>query len=251
MKHPDAVVVDVDVVQVVELLQHEVARVVEDVAAFVVVHTLQEHLEGDPVVQVLTRMDLVTDVDPGFVVSIQDRAPAPCQLVERGLYQPRRALRPRIDERPRKSARERGVRRQPKVARCLCRQQKLLNRPGLASRGMASHLRRGKAVEREVIRRVDRNKLALQMGGKLGQLHAGVMQNALDLVTISSAFSRLREIEQPSIPGRNLHALVAVPGCPAGDLRKAVVWRCIAGELREEDRRSLDRPHLDHIRSLR
>ena len=251
MKHPDALVVDVDVVQVVELLQHEVARVVENVAALVVVHALQEHLEGDAVVQVLTRMDLVAEVDAGFVESIQDRAPAPCQLVERGLYQPRRALRPRIDERPGESARERGVRRQPKVARCLCRQQKLVNRPGLASRGIASHLRRGKAVECEVIRRVDGNKLALQMGGQLGQLQAGITQNALDLVTIGSAFGRLREIEQPGIPGRNLHALVAVPRCPAGDLRKAVVWRCIPGKLREEDRRSLDRPHLDHIRFLR
>ena len=67
MKHPDALVVDVDVVQVVELLQHEVARIVENIAALVAVHTLQEHLERDPVVQVLTRMDLVTDVDPGFV----------------------------------------------------------------------------------------------------------------------------------------------------------------------------------------
>ena len=164
MKHPDALVVDVDVVQVVELLQHEMAWVVENITAFVVVHTLQEHLERDPVVQILTRMDLITHVDPGFVERIQDRAPAPRQLVERGLDQPCRALRPRIDERPRESTRERGVRRQAKVARCLCRQQKLVNRPGLASRGMASDLRRGKAVEREVVRRVDGNKLALQMG---------------------------------------------------------------------------------------
>ena len=42
----DALVVDVDEGQVVELLQHEVAGVVEDVAARVVADALEEHLEG-------------------------------------------------------------------------------------------------------------------------------------------------------------------------------------------------------------
>ena len=73
MKHPDALVIDVDEVQVVELLQHEVAGIVQDIAARVVVHALQEHLEGDAVVQILTRMDLVAEVDARLVEGIQDR----------------------------------------------------------------------------------------------------------------------------------------------------------------------------------
>src|SRR3569833_2492445 len=57
VEHPDSVVVNVDVVEIVELLQDEVARVVEQVRARVVLHPLEEHFVGDAVVEVLRRKD--------------------------------------------------------------------------------------------------------------------------------------------------------------------------------------------------
>jgi hypothetical protein len=59
-------------------------------------HALEEHLVADAVVQVLARMDLVADIDTGIVEGIEDRQPAPRELVEGFLDQPRRARRPRI-----------------------------------------------------------------------------------------------------------------------------------------------------------
>ena len=55
----------------------------------------EEALEGGAVVQILAGMDLVGDVDAGLVEAVEDRAPAAAELVEGGLDQARRALRPR------------------------------------------------------------------------------------------------------------------------------------------------------------
>ena len=64
MEGLDALVVDVDEVEVVELLQHEVRRVVVDAAARVIADALEEHLEGRAVEDVLAGVDLVADIAP-------------------------------------------------------------------------------------------------------------------------------------------------------------------------------------------
>ena len=94
MKRLDALVVDVDEAEVVELLQEEMARVVVDAAARMVADALEEHLEGGAVHQVLARVDLVAD-DALLLEGIEDRPPALRELVERGLDQPGGARRPR------------------------------------------------------------------------------------------------------------------------------------------------------------
>ncbi len=106
MEHFYPVVVHVDEPEIVELLQQEVARVVEDVAASMVRRAFKEHLERYAVVQILAGMDLVAEVAAGLVEGVEDRLPAPRQLVERGFDQAGRALRPRIDERPDEGARK-------------------------------------------------------------------------------------------------------------------------------------------------
>ncbi len=105
----DALVVDVDELEVVELLQQEVRRVVVDAAARMVVHPLEKHLEGDAVEQVLARMQLEGDAAAGLVEGVEDRPPAFGELVESGLDQARRALRPRIEIGPGQRAREADV----------------------------------------------------------------------------------------------------------------------------------------------
>src|SRR5271154_1357515 len=57
----DALVIDVDEGEVVELLQHIVRGIVEDVAALVALQRIEEPLEGRAVENVLARMDLVGD----------------------------------------------------------------------------------------------------------------------------------------------------------------------------------------------
>ncbi len=64
------------------------------------VDAVEKHLEARPVVQVFAWMHLVAHVHPGLVEDVEDRLPAPGELVESGLHEPRRALRPRIDEWP-------------------------------------------------------------------------------------------------------------------------------------------------------
>src|SRR5262250_2168323 len=71
VKGADPLVVDVDELEIVELLDHIVARVVEDAAPIVVVEPLEEHLEGHAVVDVLARMDLKADIDARFVEGIE------------------------------------------------------------------------------------------------------------------------------------------------------------------------------------
>ncbi len=99
-------------VEVVELLQHEMRGIVEDVAALVVACRFEEALESRPVEQVFARVDLIGDVAAGIIESVQDRAPAPREFGERGFDEPRRALRPRIDVGPCERPGECRVRRQ-------------------------------------------------------------------------------------------------------------------------------------------
>src|SRR5881394_2442067 len=79
-----AVVIDVDIIEIVELLQQEVRRIVEQVRPRVVVHPFEEHLIADAVMQVFAGMNLVADVDAILVGIVEERGPASCQLIERG-----------------------------------------------------------------------------------------------------------------------------------------------------------------------
>src|SRR5437773_10789186 len=95
VKHADAVVIEVDVLEIVELLQHEGTGIVQQVAALVTAHALEEHLERHAVVQILAGMDLEAGVDAVFLEHVENRTPAPRQLVKRRLDQTGRPLRDR------------------------------------------------------------------------------------------------------------------------------------------------------------
>jgi hypothetical protein len=75
-----------------------------------VAHSVEEHLEGRAVVQVLAGVELKSDIDARRVEGVEDGRPAFRQLVERRLDQPGRALRPRVNIRPGERAGEGGVR---------------------------------------------------------------------------------------------------------------------------------------------
>src|SRR5437867_1808133 len=101
VKHADAVVIEVDVLEIVELLQYEVTGIIQQVAALVTAHALEEHLERHAVVQILAGMDLEAGVDTVFIEDVENRAPAPRQLVERRLDETGWPLRPGVEIRPR------------------------------------------------------------------------------------------------------------------------------------------------------
>src|SRR5450631_227226 len=67
----DALVIDVNIIEIVELLQQEVRRIVEHVRPRVVLHPFEEHLIADAVMQVFAWMNLVADVDAILVGIIE------------------------------------------------------------------------------------------------------------------------------------------------------------------------------------
>src|SRR5690606_8061097 len=91
VKHSDAFVIDVDVLEIVEALQHVVRRVEQHARARVPARALVEHLVGDAVVKILAGVDLETTVDAAFLGVLQDGHPTTRELVERRLDETRGA----------------------------------------------------------------------------------------------------------------------------------------------------------------
>src|SRR5215469_14911486 len=96
VKHPDSGMIDVDEFQVIELLQHKMAWIKEDIAAGVASQPIQKHFKGYAVVKVLAGVDFKAKINASGIENIQHRSPAFCQFLEGRLDQTRRALRPGI-----------------------------------------------------------------------------------------------------------------------------------------------------------
>jgi hypothetical protein len=196
---------------------------------------VEETLEAQTVVDVLTGMDLVADIHAYLVIGVEDRLPAAAELGEGSLDQPRRALRPGIDERPGERAGEGDVRVQPEAARGARGELHLLDGPIGTRCRVAAHFRRSEAVEGIVEGRMHGDELALKMRRKLGDRQTMAGGDALYLVAIGIGIGSLGEIEQPAVPARHLHALIAERPGPGADRLEGVEGRCIPRELGEEN----------------
>src|SRR5947208_9148207 len=183
VKHANPLVIDVDVFEIVELLQHEMAGIVQDVATLVTADAVEEHFEGHSVMQILARMDLEAGVDALVLEHIENRAPAPRQLVERRLDQTGRPLRPGSEIGPGESARKRRVLGYAEPARRAGRELHLLDRPGGSRRGPAADFGRRERVESGVVRGMHGHQLALQMRSQLGDLDAAPGHSSLHHAT--------------------------------------------------------------------
>ncbi len=217
MKHLDAVMIDIDEVEIVEHLQHEVRRVIEHVATGMIIDPLQKHLEGDAVMQILTRMDLIAKIDAGLVEGVEDRPPALRQFIECCFHQTRRPLRPGVEIGPGQGAGKADMLGQAEIGRRFRRQIHLIHRPGLTLGWIATHLWCRKTIKRLIVSWMHGDQLALQVGRQLGDLDTVLARDSFDLVTIGLRPSRLLEIEQPPIPAWHLHALEAETSRPFGD----------------------------------
>ncbi|MNH41189.1 hypothetical protein D3C79_1026390 [compost metagenome] len=89
---------------------------------------------------------------------------------------------------------------------------------------------------------MDRQQLALQMGGELGDDQPPLGQQAAYLVAIILAASRQAQIEQARVR-RQLQAAKAEAGGPVRQAGERIEWRLLPHELGEEDGRSLDGLH--------
>ena len=230
----NARVVGVDEGEIVQLLQDEVRRVVEDVGARVVVDRIQEPLEGGAVEQILARVQLVAGVDPRVVEGVEDRAPAAGELVEGLLDQAGRALRPGVHVGPGQGPGEGGHGGQAEVAAGLGGRAQLALGP-FAPAGRVGQLGRGEGGEQPVVGRVHRQELALQVGGEFGDLQPALGQPALDVVAVGLAVGGQLDVEGRADAGRHLHPLVAERGGPAGQAVQGVERRLRAQELGQED----------------
>ena len=103
----DALMVDVDEGQVVKLLQHEVAGIVENIRPRMAPDRSQEAFEGDPIVQIFPGVDFEAEIDSMLFKDIENRLPPAPQLGEGLVDQPSRPLGPRIDVWPRQCSGER------------------------------------------------------------------------------------------------------------------------------------------------
>src|SRR5215467_168445 len=122
--------------------------------------------------EVFARVQLKAQVDSRRVKVVENGFPSLCQFVERQVDQPWRTLRPRIDIRPSESAWKGYVRLDSQVGGSFCCQSKLFDSPYLTSRRISTNALRSKRVEPNVISRMHRNQLALEMGRKFSQLQA-------------------------------------------------------------------------------
>src|SRR6266478_122562 len=115
VKHLDALVVEIDVLQVIELLQNKMTGIEQDVAAGMISSALEKHFEGYAIVQVFAGMNLEAEIDSGGVERVQDGLPASGQFVESGFDQARGALRPRVHVGPSQRAGKCGVGAQAQI----------------------------------------------------------------------------------------------------------------------------------------
>src|SRR5437016_392095 len=92
--------VDVDEFQIVKLLQDEMTRVIENIAALVSAEPLEKHFKRHAVVKVFAGMNFEAQIYARLVERIENRLPTLCQFVESRLHKSWGTLRPGIKIRP-------------------------------------------------------------------------------------------------------------------------------------------------------
>ena len=164
MEHFDALVVMVDITEVIKALEYEMAWIIQQASPFVVVGFFQEHFIGNTIMQVFSGMDFVTEVNPVLIKYIQDGRPSFGQLGESCFYQSCGPLWPGINRMPEQGTTESSMGIQSQVGRCLGCVLELLYRPGCSGLAVAAYVFRRKPIKQFVIGRVNGHQLTLQMG---------------------------------------------------------------------------------------
>src|SRR5258708_212938 len=97
MKHFYEIVIIVDVLKVIELLQNEVAGIIQNVTAFMLFGCFPESFKCYAIVQILARMNFIAKIHAILVKCIKDRHRSLRKLLETILNETCRALWPGIN----------------------------------------------------------------------------------------------------------------------------------------------------------
>lgn len=151
-------------------------------------NALMKHFECHTVVQILARVNFVTQVDPLLVAGVKHRQPAPGELVERGVDQSFRALWEREQIGPGQRTGKGAQLAEPEPRRRLHRQQHLLPRPLAARLRIALQRRRREAVKQRIVSRVYRHQLAEDMAGQFADHQPLFRQHAGQIIAVGLAF---------------------------------------------------------------
>lgn len=188
----DELAVDFDVADVVEALEDEMGRVVEDVDAWVIARGLAEALEGDAVMKIFAGMDFEGEINAVFFRGVEDGEPAFSELGEAGFDKAFGALWPGIHSGPEESAAEGGDGGEAEVGGGFDYFLHLADGPLGAGFGVAADGGSGECIEEGIVRGMHRNKLTLEVCGELGDGEA--VAAAFQLVAVSFRGSRLIEV---------------------------------------------------------
>src|SRR5260370_10025897 len=83
MKHLDPFVIQIDELQIIELLQHEMAGIKKYIASRMLAHALQKHFKRHSVMQIFARMNLKTQIHSRLIECIQNGTPPRRQFLKR------------------------------------------------------------------------------------------------------------------------------------------------------------------------
>jgi hypothetical protein len=206
-----------------------------------VIDPLQKTLKGHAIMQVFAGMDFVADIHALFVENVQQRPPAPGQLIK-GLIEKRLIMRrPRIKIRPRQRPGKGGMRLQPQTRRGHRRLAHFLHRPLLARLRITAQRGGRKGVKGRIISRMNRHQLPFKMGGQLADRHAP--PDAAHLIAVGLARGRAFDIENRRMVAGDLQCLIAQTGGPLRQALQGIKRRLRADKLRQKNARSLDRFH--------
>src|SRR5690625_4874058 len=214
------------------------ARVIQNVGPRVVPDRLQKFLEGDTVVKILSRMQLVADIHSRFIKCVENRQPPVSQFTEAALDQSGGALWPGVDRVPEKSSREGAVFGQPQVLARLGGLLQRLHGPLRTGSGIVVQMFGGKTIKECIVSRMDSHQLTLQGRVELCNLHTLLMTDPFDLIGIGCALCQLLQIHQPWIPGGDLHPLVSQAGSPPADRSQIKKGFIISNKLCQKKSRS-------------
>src|SRR5258708_29053352 len=95
MKHFNPAVIKIDELQIIKLLQHEMARIKKHIASRMIAAALQKHFKRHPIVQIFAGMNLEAQVHSRSIKPTQYRPPPRRQLVQSRSNHPGRPPSPR------------------------------------------------------------------------------------------------------------------------------------------------------------
>ena len=220
------------------------ARIIHKICTRMSSYALKKHLPTMPVMQIFTRMYLVTNIHTMSIELVEYWHPALCKFIEPLFHQALGPLWIGIQIGPQQRTRERHMSINPKTFRSMRSKLHLLFRPSAPFLWISSYMLWSKSIHNLIVRRMDSYQLPRNMRGEFCNLQTLISEHPLQLITIDSTLGRQSHINQSSVPCRDLYSLEPFLRRPFCKARQRIVRCLIRGELRKKNTRSFDRSHF-------